>query len=628
MEFARKVWKLLVGIKDGLVLVFMLLFFGALYALLSVRPAPGKIVDCALLIELAGVVVEEPSQVDPLSLLTASQAPTREFRARNVARTIRAAAKDERVKAVVLDLSRFLGGGYVNLREIGSAMDEVRAAGKPVLTFANGYVDDGVQLAAHASEVWLDPMGAAFIAGPGGNSLYFGRAFEKYGVTPHVFRVGTYKSAVEPYILDGPSEPARRSLEAVYAGRFAAYREELAKARPRIRFDTVTNEPAAWIENARGNLAAAAKDAGLVDRLGSKTAFGERVAEIAGKPLGGGDAGSFAATDYDTYLAATPAPEGGAAIGVVTIAGTIVDGEAGPGTAGGERIAKILEDALEEDLKALVVRIDSPGGSTMASERIRLAIAAFREKEIPVVVSMGDMAASGGYWVATPAQRIFADRGTVTGSIGVFAVLASFEDLLADVGVTGGGVKTTPLSGQPDLLFGISPEMARIFQASVESNYAQFIGHVAQSRGRTPDQIDEIAQGRVWIGSDARRIGLIDEYGDLQAALAYAAREAGIGNAPWHPQFLGEESDALSTFLQQLRNAETASQPGDFAALVADRQKQSARQVFQRLRAMTSLRGVQAYCSGCPPRLDASGGAVAPDGIVETLAALAGLRTR
>jgi protease IV len=627
MEFARKVWKLLVAVKDGLVLVFMLLFFGGLYALLSIRPAPGTIADGALLVELAGVVVEEPAPVDPFSLLTATQAPTREFRARDVARTIRAAAKDTRIKAVVLDMSRFLGGGYVNLRQIGAALDEVRRAGKPVLTYANGYVDDGVQLAAHASEVWLDPMGAAFIAGPGGNGMYFGRALEKYGVTPHVYRVGTYKSAVEPYLLDGPSEPARRSLEAVYEGRLAAYRSDVAGARPKLAFETVTQQPAAWIEQAGGDLASAAKSAGLVDRLGSKTAFGERVAKIVGKPIGETETGSFAATDYDTYLAATPLPTEGAPIGVVTIAGTIVDGEAGPGTAGGERIAKILEDALDEDLKALVVRIDSPGGSVMASERIRLAIAAFKEKEIPVVVSMGDLAASGGYWVATPAQRIFADPGTLTGSIGVFAVLASFEDLLADVGVTGGGVKTTPLSGQPDILFGISPEMASIFQSSVENNYAKFIGYVARSRGRSPEQIDAIAQGRVWIGSDAKRIGLVDEYGDLQTALAYAAKAAGIGNAAWHAEYLGEESDALSQFLQKLRNSETAQATGDFASLVADRQRQSALGLVDRLRAMAQPRGVQAYCMECPAQ-PATRAASAQTGLFETLALLAGVKIR
>lgn len=627
MEFARKVWKLLVAVKDGLVLVFLLLFFGALYALLAMRPAPGKITDGALLIELSGVVVEEPAPVDPLSFITATQAPTREFRARDVARTIRAAAKDTRVKAVVLDLSRFLGGGFVNLSEIGRAMDEARAAGKPVLTFGIGYVDDSVQLAAHASEVWLDPMGAAFIAGPGGNSMYFGRALDKYGVKPHVYRVGTYKSAVEPYLLEGPSEPARQSLEAVYEGRFSAYRGELAKARPGLRFDTVTTDPADWIEGARGNLAQAAKSAGLVDHIGSKTAFGERVAQIVGKPVGDDDAGTFASTDYDTFLAATPLPDEGEAIGVVTIAGTIVDGEAGPGTAGGDRIAKILDDARDEELKALVVRIDSPGGSTMASERIRLAIQAYADKKIPVVVSMGDTAASGGYWVATPAQRIFADPGTVTGSIGVFAVLASFEDLLADVGVTGGGVKTTPLSGQPDLLFGISPEMARIFQASVEGNYAQFVGLVARSRGRTPAQIDEIAQGRIWIGTDARRIGLVDEFGNLDTALAYAAKSAGLGNKTWHAQYLGEESDAVSTFLQQLRNSESRAPAGDFAALLADRQRFSAMALLERVNKMANVRGVQAYCDDCPATPSVSG-AAAPKGLFETLGMLTGLRTR
>ncbi|PEQ14625.1 signal peptide peptidase SppA [Novosphingobium sp. PC22D] len=603
MEFAGKVWKLLVAVKDGLVLVFMLLFFAALYALLSVRPTPGKVIKGALLIALDGVVVEEPSRVDPFSLLTSTQGPTREYRARNVARAIRAAAKDQRIKAVALDLSRFLGGGFVHMREIGEAMDEVRAAGKPVLTFAVAYTDDGVQLAAHASEAWVDPMGGAVIAGPGGNGLYFGKLFEKYGVKARIFRVGTYKSAVEPYFREGPSPAATEAVSAVYDGLFDAYRADVLKARPKIRFDLVTRTPAEWVRGAGGNTAQAAKSAGLVDKIGSKTEFGERLAGIAGASTTETGRGAFAATDYDTYLAATPESTSGAAIGVVTIAGTIVDGEAGPGTAGGERIAGILDKAIDDDLAALVVRVDSPGGSTTASERIRRAIAAYRDRKIPVIVSMGNLAASGGYWVSTPAQRIFADPATVTGSIGVFAVLATFEDLLNDVGVTGGGVKTTPLSGQPDILFGLSPEVSELFQASVENTYAQFLGHVAKARGRTPAQIDAVAQGRPWSGRDAKRLGLVDEFGDLDAALAYAAKAGGLGNKPWHAQYLGEEEDTLSAMLTQFRNAESGAADGtggDLASLLAWQRQQAALDAVNRFGEVFASFGARAYCIECP----------------------------
>ncbi|MFC0204247.1 signal peptide peptidase SppA [Novosphingobium soli] len=605
MRFARKVWKLLVAVKDALALLFLVGFFGLIYVALAARPAPGQVEDGALLLRLDGTVVEEKAKADPFALLLASGGEVREFQVRDVARALRLAAGDKRIKVVVLDLSRFLGGRYVHLHEIGEAMDAVRKAGKPVLAYANVYADDGVQLAAHASEAWVDPMGGAFVGGPGGSLLFYKGLFDRFKVNAHVYRVGTYKSAVEPYMRADLSPEAREDLQFVLDAQWDAYRAEIARARPKARLDRMTGDPVAWMRAAGGDMAQAAKAAGLIDRIGDKTEFDARVEEIAGASSVSrpdDDAPKYAHTGLDTWLAANPVAKDGAAIGVITIAGEIVDGDAGPGTAGGDRIARLLDENREDGMKALVVRIDSPGGSVMASERIRRALARWREAKIPVVVSMGSMAASGGYWVATPGQRVFAEPATITGSIGVFAVITSFEKTLADFGLTSDRVGTTPLSAQPDVLGGFSPEVDGLMQGSVEDIYGKFLGIVGKARGKTPQQVDAIAQGRVWPGAEAQRIGLVDQMGGLDAALAHAARLGGVGNGKWHAEYLEDEEDPFTAMLESFASGtqeQAAAEATDFAALVALRQQLHQRQALARVEGLLGARGVQAYCLEC-----------------------------
>jgi len=603
MNFARKVWKLLVALKDGLALLLLLLFFAVLYGALAGRPGPGQVKEGALLLELSGSVVEEPAAIDPLSILLSGESPLREYRARDVARAIRLAAKDDRIKAVVLDLSGFLGAGAVHLQDIGDAMDEVRAAKKPVLTYATAYFDDSVLLAAHASEAWIDPMGGAFVTGPGGNRLYYGQLLEKLKVTAHVYRVGTFKSAVEPWILDGPSPASREAYEALYGALWQTWRDNISKARPKADIDGVTGDPVGWVERAGGDLAVAAKQAGLIDRIGSFTEFGMRVAEIVGEDGDDAGPGSFAHTGFDAWIAANGEDHDGKPIGVITIAGEIVDGDAGPGTAGGNRIAGLLDDALDQDLAALVVRVDSPGGSILAAEQIRDAIERYSDKKIPGVVSMANVAASGGVWVSTPAERIFAEPETFTGSIGVFAILPSFERALADFGVTGGGVKTTPLSGQPDVMSGIAPEISSIIQANVESSYGKFLKLVADSRGKSTAEVEKFAEGRPWDGGTARQFGLVDQFGGLEDALAYAAKAAGLETGDWHAEYLGAGEDDLSLLMRQMTNggAARASAGRDIVALAADRQAALPTRALDDVRRMLTLRGAQAYCLECLP---------------------------
>ncbi|MCB2075998.1 MAG: signal peptide peptidase SppA [Novosphingobium sp.] len=606
MIFARKVWKLLVALKDGLALLFLLLFFMVLYAALTVRPSVGSVKEGALLLSLDGVIVEEPSLPDPLEFLIASEAPLAEYSSRDVVRALRAAAKDDRIKAVVLDLSRFMGGGMVHLQDVGAALDEVRAAKKPVLAYASYYGDDGVLLAAHASEVWVHPLGGAFIAGTGGNNLYYGRLLEKLKVTAHVFRVGTFKSAVEPWVRNDQSPEAREASKALYGALWDGWKADVAKARPKADIALVSTDPVGWLQASGGDAAKAAQAAHLVDKIGDETEFGERVAELVGEDGGNSVPGSFAHTRFDTWLAANKPKKPGKAIGVVTIAGEIVDGDAGPGLAGGDRIARLLDDALEADFAALVVRIDSPGGSMMASEQIRAAIERHRKQDIPVIASMANLGASGGYWVAMPASRIFAEPGTITGSIGVFAVVPSFERALSDIGVTTDGVKTTPLSGQPDLIGGLAPEVSGMIQANVESAYSRFLSLVGKSRGKSAEQVDRIGQGRVWDGGTARQLGLVDQFGGLDDALAYAAKAAKLEDGDWHAVYLGDGADPFATLLQRMRGSEAEEgdvigRGFDWAAMAAGRQDALAARLLADVDRITGTRGLQAYCLECSP---------------------------
>ena len=608
MSFLGKAWKIIVGIKDGLVLVFMLLFFVALFSILSAAPNPGQVREGALLIDMTGYVVEEKSEVDPVQALLSGTAPPVELRARDLVRALDAAATDDRVKAVVMDLGGFIGGGQVHMQSIADAMDRVRKAEKPVLTYALGYGDDHMHLAAHASEVWVDPMGGATIVGPGGARLYYADLLEKLKVNVRVYRVGTFKSAVEPYLLDGPSDASRENLQALYGSLWEEWQANVKKARPSLELDRVTSDPVAWVEASSGDLAKAALDAGLVDKIGSKVEFGKHVAEIAGEDAFDEKPGSYAKSDFAPFLADVGPGTGSSSnkIAVVTVAGTIVDGDAGPGTAGGARIVDLLDKALSnDDIKGLVVRVDSPGGSAIASEDIRQAVERYRaDKDVPVAVSFANVAASGGYWVATKADRIFAQPETITGSIGVFAVIPTFEGTADEIGVSAGGFRTTPLSGQPDLIDGFSPELDAILQAGVEDTYTDFLTIVGEARGMTTEKVDQIAQGRVWDGGTARQLGLVDQFGGLEDAMQWVASEAGLEEDDWSAMFLGTAPGNYDSLIRQLvTNAvapDTVARRGDLFATTARQRDLLLGQLVRDAKMLTGTEGVQAYCLECP----------------------------
>ena len=598
MQFAKAAWKILVGIKDGLVLIAILLFFGLLYAALSARPNGAAVADGALLLKLEGSVVEEPAEIALLDTLTGGSGVA-EYRLRDVVHAIETAGGDERVKGIVLDLDGFLGGGQVSLSRIGEALDTARAAGKPVYAFASFYGDDAYQLAAHADEVWMDPMGGIVFAGPGGNRLYYKALLDKLGVTANVYRVGTYKSAVEPYIRTDMSDEAREAAQSLYDSLWEAYLAEIGRARPEARVAGYAEDPAGTIAAARGDLARVARARGLIDGTSTWQAFEDYIAKKAGRDEAAEPDG-FAHTTLADYVAARPFEAGGAAIGVVTVAGEIVDGDAGPGVAAGGRIADTITAALERgDLSALVVRVDSPGGSAFASEEIRIAVARAKARGLPVVVSMGDVAASGGYWIASVGDAIFAEPTTITGSIGVFAVLPSFERAMDNIGVDADGVSTTPLSGAPDFVGGFSPEFNTILQLGVEESYRDFVTLVARARGKTPAEVDAMGQGRVWPGGTARQLGLVDRFGGLDDAVAHAARLAKLDDGEWHARYIDPPTGwfGFGAFGPFAKGGDAPVR--DVTGWAAREQRAAFGAALSTARGLMSRQGVQALCLEC-----------------------------
>jgi protease-4 len=596
MKFVRAIWKLLVGIKDALVLLLLIIFFGGLYGALSARPAPVR--EGVLDLNLNGSLVEQPARPEWADLAGSSR--TRQYRLRDMVAALEKAKDDSRVKAVALDLDGFSGGGATAIGDLADAVRQVRAAGKPVVAYGVGYTDDSYELASAASEIWLNPLGGVLIAGPGGSNLYFKGLLDKLGVTANVYRVGTYKSAVEPYIRNDMSPEARQNYTALDQARLESWTQQVKQSRPKANVDLFLTNMNGAVTAAGGDMAKAALAAGLVDRIGEHRQFEERLAELGGGA--GSGAIAFKQIKLGSYISDVVNRNPTGPIGVVTIAGMIVDGKAGPGTAGGDTIAKQIEDGVRnKGIKALVVRVDSPGGSVLASERIRQALLEAKSKKIPVVVSMGSVAASGGYWVSTPADFIYAEPSTITGSIGVFGVLPSFQGTLQKLGVGADGVKTTPLSGEPDLLKGPSPQASQLIQTGVESMYSRFLGIVAASRHKTPQQVDQIAQGRVWDGGTAHQIGLVDSFGGMNEAIAKAAQLAGLGNERG-VRYLEPQRSFRDQLLEVFADSDNdMAAPADAFSMLARQPQQQLAGMLGEVRAILSGPSIQARCIECPP---------------------------
>ena len=526
MAVARGIWSVIVGIKDLLVLLLLILFFFGIWAALHSRPL-GVPMGSALVLDLDGAIVEQSSTGSALDLVRGSQ-QSNEIQVRDILGALESARTDNRIKMAVLDLDTFLGTGEANLQSIGAALRAFKAAGKPVYAYATAYTDDSYYLAAQSSQAWINPLGGVLLTGPGGSGLYFKAALDKLDVDVNVFRVGTYKSAVEPFIRSDASPEAKAAEQALVDNLWKTYATDVAAARHGADVNAFLADLPGKVRASGGDFATTALKAGLIDKIGSRADFGRMIAAAVGA---GKDQrpGAFNGIKLADYRSATRAVGTGDAVGIVYVAGNIVDGEAPRGTAGGDTIARQIDKAVANpSIKALVVRIDSGGGSVLASERIREALAEAHGKGMPIVASFGPVAASGGYWVATAADEIVAQPSTITGSIGVFAVIPTFSRSLKALGIGTDGVKSTPYSGDPDVLRGLTPDTRLILQASVEDMYRRFTSLVAKARKLPVARVDEIGQGRVWAGATARQIGLVDTLGGVDVAIASARRRANL----------------------------------------------------------------------------------------------------
>ncbi|MBV8971818.1 MAG: signal peptide peptidase SppA, partial [Sphingomonadaceae bacterium] len=486
----------------------------------------------ALVLDLDGPVVDQASERSAFAALPGQGGNSDEIEVRDVLRAIDTARTDSRIKLIVLQLDTFIGAGQANLQAIGAALRAFEKAGKPVYAYATAYTDASYYLAAQANHAWINPLGGVLLTGPGGTNLYFKKALDKLDVDVNVFRVGKYKSFVEPYTRTEASPEAKAAEQALVDGVWRTYLDDVRAARPAADITADLATLPQRIAAAHGDFAQEAVDAHLVDTIGTRVAFGQAVAKVVGQ---GDDKqpGAFNGITLDKYVKATKKSRSGPAVGIVYVAGDIVDGDAPAGTAGGDTIAKLVAKALtNNDIKAIVVRIDSPGGSVTASERIREALAEAKTKGVPVIASMGPVAASGGYWVSTAASQVFAAPSTITGSIGVFAVIPTFNRALDRIGISTDSTKSTPYTGDPDILRGLTPDSRVVLQAGIDDVYRRFTGLVAAARHLPVARVDEIAQGRVWTGTDGVRLGLVDQLGGLDAAVAAAAKAAKLGDNP------------------------------------------------------------------------------------------------
>ncbi|EAA6607120.1 signal peptide peptidase SppA [Salmonella enterica subsp. enterica] len=523
----------------------------------------------ALLLDISGVIVDKPSTNHRLGalgrqLFGASSDRLQENSLFDIVNAIRQAKDDRNITGIVLDLKNFTGADQPSMRYIGKALREFRDSGKPVFAVGENYSQGQYYLASFANKIWLSPQGQVDLHGFATNGLYYKTLLDKLKVSTHVFRVGTYKSAVEPFIRDDMS-PAAREADSRWIGELWQNYLHTVSANRQISPQQLFPGAQAIIDgltSVGGDTAKYALDHKLVDALASSA----DVEKALTKQFGWSKTeNNYRAISYYDYSLKTPADTGGT-IAVIFANGAIMDGEETPGNAGGDTTASQIRDArLDPKVKAIVLRVNSPGGSVNASEVIRAELAAARAAGKPVVVSMGGMAASGGYWISTPANYIVASPSTLTGSIGIFGVINTVENSLSSIGVHSDGVSTSPLA-DISMTKALSPEVQQMMQLSIEYGYKRFITLVADARKRTPEQIDKIAQGHVWTGEDAKANGLVDSLGDFDDAVAKAAELAKLKQ--WHLDYYQDEPTVLDMVMDSMTGSVRAMLPEAIQAML------------------------------------------------------------
>ena len=532
------------GLNVVRLLIINFVFFGFLFILLLIvlGVSAGSHVndireDSVLVLRPQGKLVEQLS-ASPLQraitklVSNQNQNQSKEVQLRDLTGAIDAAAKDSRITRILLIPDELQSGGFAALSEVGAALDRFRAAGKPVLVWGAELDQYQYFLAAHADRILLDPQGGVMITGLSDYRLFYKGLLDKLGVNVYLFRVGQYKSAAEPFILDHASPESKQADSYWMGGLWDGYIDQIAKLRkldPTLVRADIDGLPDR-IMTAQGDLAKLAVDEHLIDGLATREEL-INMLRSQGVPAGK-DGHSFRQVSMDRYTSSMSIRNTvlGSGVTVVVAEGEITSGDQPAGMIGGESTAALIRAARQDDrTKAIVLRVNSPGGEVYAAEQIRREVELTRKAGIPVVVSMGDVAASGGYWISMNADKIYAEPNTITGSIGIFGMFYTIPDTLSKIGVTSDGVGTGPLAGAFDISRPLDPKIGQIIQSTINKGYRDFVGGVAQARGKNYDAIDAIAQGRVWTGDQAMQRGLVDQLGGLNAALDEAANLAKLG---------------------------------------------------------------------------------------------------
>jgi protease-4 len=565
--------------------------------------------QAALIIAPRGALVDQLSG-DPLerAIARARGAPLQETLLADVIDALRAARDDDRIKAVVLDFDGLSAAGLSKLQEVAAEIKSFRTSGKPVIAVGDSFTRDQYYLAAFADRVYLNPMGQVLIDGYGRFLPYYKSALEKLYVDYNFWTVGEYKSFVEPATRDDMSAQDREASRAYLDGLWTAYQADVTGARrmPEQALQRYADGLAELLEQAQGDSAKLALDYGLVDELLSRDEMREKIRAALGQTGPGkphrDDFTHIGLDDYVSDVRASVEPRGRSSkIAVVVAAGTILDGNQPPGAIGGDSTAELIRRAADDEhVKALVLRVDSGGGSAFASDVILRELEAFQRTKRPVVVSMSSVAASGGYWISMAADEIWANPTTLTGSIGVGATIPTFRRLLDKVGVHVDGIGTTEIAGTFDVTRDLSPAIKAFVGESVRNTYAQFVGKVAEHRKRSFEEIDRAARGRVWTGSDALQRGLVDRLGTFSDALDSAAELAGLERDSYSVEYFERNLGLAERAALQLSTAVMPAVRGwlDVPGLPASvsRWLETAMKPIEFYDRMNDPRGVYAYC--------------------------------
>jgi protease-4 len=611
MGIIRRIFRFIGSIISGIRTLLGVVIFGFVLIAIAgmfvddLQPIPDK---GALYLAPTGFLVDQKAYADPLEKIL-SQGMESETLVRDVVEAVDAAASDSRITHLLLDTDYMTGAGLSKLEEISSALLRFKESGKPIIAVADNFSQQQYYLAAHADEIMLNPLGGVLITGFSAYSSYYKEALDKLKIKMHIFRVGDYKSAVEPYMGNSMSTGVKEERRAIIDELWQFYGSQVENLRglPTGAINDYTNNLHTKLRSANGDSALLAKQQGLVDQVASRTQMLKYLNEVI--PSTEGEFNSINLKGYLSHIRREQITSAAAKqhrIALVVAKGTMMDGEQPEGSIGGDTLAGIFADLRkDENIKAVVLRVDSGGGSAFASEVIRDAMAATRAEGVPIVVSMGSVAASGGYWIATEADRVLALTTTITGSIGVYAVIPTVEDSMAALGIYSDGVSTAEISGIMQLDRAMTPQAEMFFQAGVDNVYTQFLALVADARNSTPVEVHEIAQGKVWTGEQALELGLVDQLGDLNEAIKVAAELANLADymvdyrrkpLSVYEQLLVGMSSNVATSMTSL-----GIEPQDsWLPEILSRQAKTLAQPLELLDSLSDPKGIYLLCEQCP----------------------------